>query len=91
MGGRSGGDVLDEIVAGVREDVAARQARLPLDELKAGAAAARPALDALAALRAPGSVSSPRSSAAARPRARWPTIADPAAAGRASTRPAARG
>jgi indole-3-glycerol phosphate synthase len=46
--------VLDEIVVGVREDVANRQAALPLDELKERAAAARPAYDALAALRAPG-------------------------------------
>jgi indole-3-glycerol phosphate synthase len=46
--------VLDEIVAGVREDVAARQAATPLDEVKALAAAAEPALDALAALRLPG-------------------------------------
>ena len=46
--------VLDDIVAGVREDVAARQAALPLVEVKAAADAARPALDALAALRAPG-------------------------------------
>jgi indole-3-glycerol phosphate synthase len=48
------GSVLDEIVAGVREDVAARQALLPFDEVKVQAAAARPALDALLALRAPG-------------------------------------
>jgi indole-3-glycerol phosphate synthase len=46
--------VLDEIVVGVREDVATRQAALPFDELKVRAAAARPACDALAALRAPG-------------------------------------
>lgn len=46
--------VLDEIVAGVREDAAARQAALPLDRIKQLAAAAPPALDALAALRAPG-------------------------------------
>jgi indole-3-glycerol phosphate synthase len=46
--------VLDEIVVGVREDVANRQAALPLEELKERAAAARPAYDALAALRAPG-------------------------------------
>ncbi len=46
--------VLDEIVAGVREDVAAREALTPLAEVKAAARAARPALDALAALRAPG-------------------------------------
>jgi indole-3-glycerol phosphate synthase len=46
--------VLDEIVAGVREDVATRQALLPLDAVKERAAAARPALDALAKLREPG-------------------------------------
>jgi indole-3-glycerol phosphate synthase len=46
--------VLDEIVAGVREDVAARQAATPLAEVQAAARDARPALDALAALRAPG-------------------------------------
>jgi indole-3-glycerol phosphate synthase len=47
-------DVLGEIVAGVREDVAAREARLSLDELKVRAAAAPPAKDGLAVLRAPG-------------------------------------
>ncbi|HEY8865558.1 MAG TPA: indole-3-glycerol phosphate synthase TrpC [Solirubrobacteraceae bacterium] len=46
--------ILDEIVAGVREDVAARQEALPLDDVKAAAAATAPALDALAALKAPG-------------------------------------
>jgi indole-3-glycerol phosphate synthase len=46
--------VLDDIVAGVREDVAAREALLPLEEVKAAALDARPALDALAALRHPG-------------------------------------
>ncbi|MDP9092053.1 MAG: indole-3-glycerol phosphate synthase TrpC [Actinomycetota bacterium] len=46
--------VLDEIVAGVREDVAARQALAPFDEVKARAASTRPARDALLALRAPG-------------------------------------
>jgi indole-3-glycerol phosphate synthase len=46
--------VLDEIVAGVREDVAARQARLPLDEVRRLALAAAPALDATAKLREPG-------------------------------------
>jgi len=47
-------NVLDEIVAGVREDVAAREALVGLDEVKAAALAAPPALDALAALREPG-------------------------------------
>lgn len=46
--------VLDDILAGVRADVAARQARCPLDEVKAAAAAAGPAQDALAVLRGPG-------------------------------------
>lgn len=46
--------ILDEIVADVRKDVAARQDACPLDEIKAQAAAARPAHDALAVLRAPG-------------------------------------
>ncbi|HEY7007885.1 MAG TPA: indole-3-glycerol phosphate synthase TrpC [Jatrophihabitantaceae bacterium] len=48
------GDALAEIVAGVREDVAARQAQVPLEQIKALAADARPAQDAFAALRAPG-------------------------------------
>jgi indole-3-glycerol phosphate synthase len=47
-------NVLDEIVAGVREDVAAREAATPLAEVKATARDARPARDAQAALRAPG-------------------------------------
>jgi indole-3-glycerol phosphate synthase len=46
--------VLDDIVAGVREDVAAREALTPLEAVKAAARDAPPALDALAALRAPG-------------------------------------
>jgi indole-3-glycerol phosphate synthase len=46
--------VLDDIVSGVREDVAARQAATPLAEVQAAARDARPALDALTALRAPG-------------------------------------
>jgi indole-3-glycerol phosphate synthase len=47
-------DVLTDIVAGVREDVAVREAALPLDAVKQLAAKATPALDAYAALRAPG-------------------------------------
>ena len=46
--------VLDEIVAGVREDVAAREALTPLVDVMAAARDARPARDALATLRAPG-------------------------------------
>lgn len=47
-------DVLADIVAGVREDVATRAAAVPLGVLKERAAAAAPAVDALAALRSPG-------------------------------------
>lgn len=46
--------VLEEIVAGVREDLAVREAARPLAAVKAAAGDARPALDALAALRSPG-------------------------------------
>ncbi|HEY2791377.1 MAG TPA: indole-3-glycerol phosphate synthase TrpC [Micromonosporaceae bacterium] len=46
--------MLDEIVAGVREDVAAREAILPLERIREMAAAAPAAIDAYAALRAPG-------------------------------------
>lgn len=46
--------VLDDIIAGVREDVASRQAIVSLDAVRDIAAATRPAHDALAALRAPG-------------------------------------
>ncbi|MGI8667417.1 MAG: indole-3-glycerol phosphate synthase TrpC [Jatrophihabitans sp.] len=47
-------NVLDDIVVGVREDVAARQSRVSLDQVKAAVRAAPPALDGYAALRAPG-------------------------------------
>jgi indole-3-glycerol phosphate synthase len=46
--------VLDEIVAGVREDLAERESQVPLDTLKARAARAVPAMDADARLRLPG-------------------------------------
>ena len=49
----SGAGVLDEIVVGVREDVAARQAIVSLDQMKARGAAAAPPKDALACLLAP--------------------------------------
>lgn len=42
--------VLDEIIAGVREDVAARQAKVSLDELKRRCQTVAPALDAYAVL-----------------------------------------
>ena len=46
--------MLEEILAGVREDVARRQAEVPLEQLKELAAAAPPAIDAYAALRKSG-------------------------------------
>jgi indole-3-glycerol phosphate synthase len=54
MKGLAVSDVLHDIVVGVREDVAAREALVSLDEMKALAQAAPPALDAYAALREPG-------------------------------------
>jgi indole-3-glycerol phosphate synthase len=46
--------VLDDLIVGVREDLAARQAQTSLDELKDRARARPPALDGAAALRQPG-------------------------------------
>nr|BFE66155.1 indole-3-glycerol phosphate synthase TrpC [Dactylosporangium thailandense] len=48
------GRVLDEILAGVREDLAVREAQVPLAEIKQRAAEAPPPRDAYAKLRAPG-------------------------------------
>jgi indole-3-glycerol phosphate synthase len=47
-------NVLDSILEGVRADVATREARVSLSEIKAAAAAAPPPLDVMAALREPG-------------------------------------
>ena len=52
--GAGSASVLDEILAGVREDVERRQRELPLERVKELAAAAPKALDAYAALRRPG-------------------------------------
>jgi indole-3-glycerol phosphate synthase len=46
--------VLDEIVTGVREDLARREALVPLDELKRLAQRVDPAMDAVTVLRQPG-------------------------------------
>ncbi|MEU4236535.1 indole-3-glycerol phosphate synthase TrpC [Actinoplanes sp. NPDC026619] len=46
--------MLEEILAGVREDVAARQDKVPLEQVREQAAAAPPAIDAYAALRKAG-------------------------------------
>ena len=48
------GRVLDEILAGVREDVAAREAQVSLEQIKRLALEAPPPLDAYTALRAAG-------------------------------------
>ncbi|HET7477429.1 MAG TPA: indole-3-glycerol phosphate synthase TrpC [Dermatophilaceae bacterium] len=48
--------VLDDIIAGVREDLAVRQAQTTLDQLRARVARTGPAMDAEAALRAEGGV-----------------------------------
>src|SRR5690606_13638555 len=49
-----GASVLDSIVAGVRADLAAREAEVDFAEIKRRAAAAPPPRDVMAALRAPG-------------------------------------
>ena len=74
--------VLDEIIEGVRADLAERQREVPLDTLKRKAESVPPARDALAALRGPGVTvvaevkrSSPSKGALA-------AIADPAALAR---------
>jgi indole-3-glycerol phosphate synthase len=54
MSGPGDQSVLDEIIEGVRADVAARQELVPLDRIRELAAAAPAALDAYTALRAPG-------------------------------------
>jgi indole-3-glycerol phosphate synthase len=54
MSPAGGQSVLDEILAGVREDVAARQQQVSMDEIRDRAAAAPPARDAYTLLRKPG-------------------------------------
>ena len=71
--------VLDDIMDGVRADLAERQARVSLDELKARAAAPAGRARRRAALRGDGVRSSPRSSGRARRKGALAAIADPAA------------
>jgi indole-3-glycerol phosphate synthase len=52
--GSGTGSVLDEIVAGAREDVANRQRLVPMEDMRALAAEAPPARDAYVMLRQPG-------------------------------------
>jgi indole-3-glycerol phosphate synthase len=54
MSPAGGQSVLDEILAGVRDDVAARQQQVSMEEIRSLSAAAPPALDAYALLRKPG-------------------------------------
>jgi indole-3-glycerol phosphate synthase len=54
MSGAGPASVLDEILAGVREDVATRQQEVPLERVRALAAEAPPAKDAYTLLREPG-------------------------------------
>ena len=52
--GRPGVSVLEQILEGVRADLAARQAAVPFDDVKDRGRGRPPALDALAALQGPG-------------------------------------
>jgi indole-3-glycerol phosphate synthase len=54
MSPAGGQGVLDEILAGVRDDVEARQQQIPLEEIRELAAAMPPPKDAYALLRSPG-------------------------------------
>jgi indole-3-glycerol phosphate synthase len=72
------GTVLDEILAGVRADLAERQARIGESELARRVDVAPPALDAVAALRAPGVGVIAEVKRASPSRGELATIADPA-------------
>jgi indole-3-glycerol phosphate synthase len=70
--------VLDEILTGVREDLAAREKQVPLAALRERATAAPPARDALAVLRAAGVGVIAEVKRASPSRGRLAEIADPA-------------
>jgi len=74
--------VLEAILDGVRADLAAREAAVPLDVIKERAARAEPAKDALAALRAPGIGVIAEVKRASPSKGRLAEIADPAALAR---------
>ncbi len=75
--------VLAEIVAGVRADLADRQARVPLDDLKRRAARMPPALDPVPLLRSPGVAVIAEVKRASPSQGRLAPIEDPAALARA--------
>jgi indole-3-glycerol phosphate synthase len=79
----SSATVLDSIIEGVREDVAAREAIVPLAEVKAAAEAAPAPLNVLAALRAPGIAVIAEVKRASPSRGELASIADPAELARA--------
>jgi indole-3-glycerol phosphate synthase len=79
----SSATVLDSIIEGVREDVAAREAIVPLAEVKAAAEAAPAPLNVLAALRAPGIAVIAEVKRASPSRGQLANIADPAELARA--------
>lgn len=72
-------NALDEIVLGVRQDLAQRQARVPLDRLKERCAHIDPALDPMPVLRGPGVSVIAEVKRASPSRGTLAEIADPAA------------